>query len=90
MSILRYICSLFYLVFVFNRSWRNTPINPCRLSQTMYMSKMTAAILDDLDYIVDPSAVSLDIVHAVDSHHEGRRGIIMVSQIPSTNRSSNI
>lgn len=26
----------------------------------MYLSKMTAAILDDLDYIVDPSAVSLD------------------------------
>ena len=25
----------------------------------MYLSKMTAAILDDLDYIVDPSAVSL-------------------------------
>eukprot|EP00904_Undaria_pinnatifida_P006370 jgi/Undpi1/2863/HiC_scaffold_14.g06240.m1 len=27
------------------------------VDSTMYMSKMTAAILDDLDYIVDPSAV---------------------------------
>lgn len=30
-----------------------------RISQIMFVSKMTAAILDDLDYIVDASAVSL-------------------------------
>ena len=29
------------------------------ISQIMFVSKMTAAILDDLDYIVDASAVSL-------------------------------
>ena len=27
----------------------------------MPLSKMTAAVLDDLDYIVDPSAVSFDV-----------------------------
>ena len=27
-------------------------------SQVMHLTKMTAAILDDLEYIVDPSAVS--------------------------------
>ena len=31
----------------------------------MHLSKMTASILDDLKYIVDPSAVSFDSLCAV-------------------------
>ena len=48
----------------------------------MILSKMTAAILDDLDYIVDGSAVSLEIVYATDdtryepSHSGGATGVI--------------
>lgn len=33
-------------------------------SQVMFLSKMTAAILDDLDYIVDASAVSFKTTYA--------------------------
>ena len=32
------------------------------LSQIMHLSKMTAALLDDLDYIVDPTAVSMFLI----------------------------
>ena len=35
--------------------------------QTMYLSKITAAILDDLNYIVDPSEVILEALLAVES-----------------------
>ena len=34
-------------------------------SQRMHLSKMTAAVLDDLNYIVDPSTVRFDAVFAV-------------------------
>lgn len=37
-----------------------------RYYQMMYLSKMTAAILDDLDYVVDPSGVSLGTVRPID------------------------
>lgn len=32
----------------------------------MFLSKMTASILDDLNYIVDPSAVSFETVQEVE------------------------
>lgn len=35
--------------------------------QPTYLSKMTAAILDDLNYVVDPSKVSSESEDAVDA-----------------------
>ena len=55
----------------------------------MYMSKMTAAILDDLDYIVDPSEVSLDVVHVLDPRY-ARNGGLWWSLTKSTSRNSDI
>ena len=48
----------------------------------MFLSKMTAAILDDLDYVVDASAVSLCTVVYVTEQvsHVRRRSTMVVTQ----------
>lgn len=39
--------------------------SPTHVCQTMVLSKMTAAVLEDLEYIVDASAVRFDKAYAV-------------------------
>ena len=48
----------------------------------MFLSKMTAAILDDLDYVVDTSAVSLyPVVYVTEQVlHVRRRSTMLVTQ----------
>ena len=53
-----------------------------RILQFMFVSKMTASILDDLDYVVDASAVSLYSVVYVTGQvsHVRRRSTMLVAQ----------
>lgn len=57
-----FILPLGYLLLLENCGYYTELIHHClrQRFQVMYLSKMTAAILDDLDYIVDGSAVSLN------------------------------
>lgn len=43
------------------------------------MSKMSAAVLDDLDYIVDPSSVSFSTVYAVGLRYARTRLTMLVT-----------
>lgn len=53
------------------------PIFGRNLDQVMYLSKMTASILDDLKYIVDPSEVSTEAVYTEDRRYVRIRSTVL-------------